>query len=466
MTDGRIPAVRALVTGLLAAGLLLWVAWYNGYPTVFSDTGSYLVTGAFFYAMPPFRAPGYSMFTRMTSLGLSGWYVIAAQAVIAVYVLYEACDYLVDGDRELRERLFLGSVCVLAAGTSLPWLVSLLMPDVFAGVLFLSAFLLAFAGKLSAVRRASLAVILVISVSAHSSLLPISICFVPAAIVMRRMASRQAASLSMRSAATWLVVPVLAAGVFTVTLNREMGLGFRIAPAGNDFLLGRLFSDGLAARFLHDSCPKHDFIACRYLGNLPRTQEEFLFQHPLLRDLRGHDDEKAAIVRGTLRAFPLRFAASSVRGTFLQLAAIRTGDEIRSYGAKYWNNSAMQRVFPLDVPAFSRSRQMRGALLSLANGAAKIDSITFWLSAVLCLWIARTGRFARINGLFYSALAFLFINAAVCATFAGVYDRYQSRVAWIIPFCLVAYASGFAEECGIIRSRGPAEPGLTNEART
>jgi hypothetical protein len=48
--------------------------------------------------------------------------------------------------------------------------------------------------------------------------------------------------------------------------------------------------------------------------------------------------------------------------------------------------------------------------------------------------------------LFYSAIAFLVINASICAAFAGVYDRYQSRVAWIPPFCLAAYVCSMARD--------------------
>src|ERR1700681_3737470 len=94
---------RPLLLGAVAVCLLLSVALYNGYPTVFSDTGSYLLTGAFFVAFVPFRAPGYSIFTRITSLGTSAWFTIAIQAVIVVYVLYETCDYLTDSERKSRD---------------------------------------------------------------------------------------------------------------------------------------------------------------------------------------------------------------------------------------------------------------------------------------------------------------------------------------------------------------------------
>jgi len=295
---------RTLLFGALSLGLLSWVAFYNGYPTVTPDSGTYLLTGAFHIAFPPFRAPGYSAFTRWTSLGTSAWFTIAIQALIVVYVLRVTFVHLIGGDRKYVDRCLLAGVCVLAALTSLPWLVSELMADVFVGVLFLSAFLLAFAGELLLGQRFVLALILTISVSAHMSLFPILGLYI-AAVVVLRLAGRQTYGLPPTwSALAWLIVPIIAAGFWTATQNLNMFLGFRLSPSKNTFLLGRLFGDGLAPDFLREQCPRRPFISCRYLSNLPRSGQEFLFQHPLIRDLKGHDDEVDTIVHGTLLAYP------------------------------------------------------------------------------------------------------------------------------------------------------------------
>ena len=438
--------VRRLLVGIVAICGLLWPALYNGYPTVFSDTGGYLLTGKFFVALAPFRAPGYAIFTRLTSLGISAWFTVVAQAAMVVYVLYETWDYLIGGDRKFADLYFLASVCVLTALTSLPWLVSLLMPDVFAGVLFLSAFLLAFADNLRPIQRIVLAVIFTISIAAHTSLLPIAALFVVVAIILRQTSGTPRALSSTRSVLVWLLVPIIASGLGTAALNRQMGLGFKLSPSSNSFLLARLFGDGLAADFLRKNCPIQDFISCRYLSQLPQTQEEFLFQHPLYPELQGHEDEMEKIVRGTILAYPVRFLASSAKDTLLLLASPRTGDEIRSYGARGWNSNVIPLVFPRDLQAFSNARQNRDHLTPLADDAAALDTIVFWLSVATCLLLARTGRFRRITLLFCSAIAYFVINAAVCATFAGVYDRYQGRVAWILPFCLTAYVGSLARD--------------------
>ncbi len=313
------------------------------------------------------------------------------------------------------------------------------MPDVFAGVLFLSAFLWAFAGELSLIRRVCLAAILMISVGAHASLFPIAGLVFAAIIIARLAGFRPRSAPATGVILFWLLAPMIVAGYNTAKLNRSMGLGFEIAPPKNTFFLARLFGDGLAAEFLQENCPKRPFISCKYLSNLPRTQEEFMFQHPLIRDLVGHDDEVEEIVHGALLAYPLRFVMSSVKETLRQLAAIRTGEEIRSHGSIDWTITSVQKVLPRDVPAFSNSKQSRGILLPLARFAAAIDTFFFWLSFAACLAFAWTGRFERVNVFVYSAFVFLFINAAACATLAAVFDRYQARVAWIIPFCLMAY---------------------------
>jgi hypothetical protein len=434
-----------------AAGFLLLVALYNGFPTVFSDTGSYLLTGALHLAYAPFRAPGYGVFTRVASLGRSPWFIVAAQALCVAFVLREACDFLIGGGRKFVNACLLASAVALTALTSLPWLVSLLMPDVFAGTAFLCAYLLASEDEMRPLQRIALASILAISVAAHSSLFPIMGLFIAALMAMRLFARHDWELPAARSVLAWLLVPVIAAGVWTANQNQGMKLGFRLSPSGNSFLLGRLFGDGLAAGYLRESCPQRHFISCRYLSNLPRNEAQFLFWHPLFHDLKGHEREIDTIVGETLRTYPEDFLLSSARQTLLQLVNFRTGEEIRSNAAQDWNVDAIKRVFPGDLQAFRNSRQNRdNRMLPLAAALSVIDVTFFCLCFAACLALARTAGFARINRFLAMAIVFLVINAAVCGSLAGVYDRYQSRVAWLIPFCLLAYACSFVQR----RNRG------------
>ncbi|MFI5097373.1 MAG: hypothetical protein ACHQT6_05305 [Candidatus Acidiferrales bacterium] len=444
--------IRSLLIRAAAVCALLWVAFFNGYPIIFSDTASYLLTGLTFIAFWPFRSPGYSIFTKLASLGISAWLVIGAQAIILVYVLDKTCEYLLGNERRYREIILLASVSVLAALTSLPWLVSQLMPDVFAGIVFLTSYLLAFNDPMPSRSRLSLAAILMISTGVHTSLLPIAALFVTLLIIIKLVARLRSAAILRRAVLASLIVPLVAAGLSTATLNYRMHLGFKFSPSGQIFMLSRLFADGLAADFLRENCPKQPLIACGYLSQLPRTQTEFLFEnHPLLWPMIEHPDEMDEIVQGTLANHKLRFLISSIRETFLQFTAFRTGDEVRSYHAKEWNRAVAAQVFPGDFQAFLNSKEIRGRLLPLANAAAAIDTVAFWLSVVLCLAFSWGKTMGRLNRFFFAAMAFLLINAAVCATFSGVFDRYQSRVAWLAALCATTYV------CSWVKNRHRAE---------
>jgi hypothetical protein len=114
-------------------------------------------------------------------------------------------------------------------------------------------------------------------------------------------------------------------------------------------------------------------------------------------------------------------------------------------------------VFPGDLRAFGNSRQSRNRLFTLADAFAAIHTIIFWLSMAACLLFAWSRSFHRINSFLASAILFLIINAAVCGALAGVYDRYQSRVAWLIPLCLFANVCCFlGERLGVVTQQDQA----------
>jgi hypothetical protein len=444
-----VGVARLILFGAFAACLLLWVALYNGYPTVYPDTGGYLYTALFHIELPPFRAPGYSAFIEQTSMGVTAWYSVAVQALLVITVLAYACRYLLGGPTRFRATCLLAIVFGLALLTSLPWEVSQLMPDVFAGVVFLCAFLLAFDDRLGLIGRIVLSCILVLSVAAHLSLLPIGLLFVAAVTIARLAGRRLEVPLASRTVLAWLLlptIPIAAAGFWTASMNRDMGLGYKVSVSGDEYFLASLFGKGLAADYLRESCPAKPFIACRHLNNLPLTASEFLFWNPLLRDMAGHEDEMKTLARETIVTQPLKFAVITSKDALRQFTSFRTGDEIREVNDPNTNGVVILQVFPGDSKAFAESRQLRGRFFRLATFAAIADTVMFWLSAAGCLFFAWSKRSEKLNLFFYSTMAFLAINAAVCATFAGVFDRYQSRVAWLVPFCLMAYVCATVKE--------------------
>ena len=299
----------------MSACVLFSVALFNGYPTVYPDTGSYLFTGAFLIALPPFRSPGYSIFIRLTSLGASAWFTIAAQAIIVVFVLYETCKHLIGGGSKFRDHCLLAIACVLAALTSLPWEISLLMPDVFAPMIFLSVYLLAFAGGLRLAERIALAAILAISVASHMSLLPIAALFIAALAIPRLAGWRPRNAPPGRRNARVACRADPRRGTIDRRAQWQHGPWLQTFAVRKPVFSRPTFCDGLAADYLRANRPAKPFVACRYLNNLPASPEQFLFWHPLLHEMDPNGIEIAQLVRGTLAAYPFRFLASSIHQT-------------------------------------------------------------------------------------------------------------------------------------------------------
>ena len=133
------------------AGFLLWPAVWNGYPIVFADTGTYLAQAIHRFAgwdRPVF----YSVFMLPLHATVTLWPVVVVQAVVAAWILWLVCRALLP---QISRAAFVGGTAILAVATWLPWMVSELMPDVFAPLLVLVVCLLTWSLELFVAARAS-----------------------------------------------------------------------------------------------------------------------------------------------------------------------------------------------------------------------------------------------------------------------------------------------------------------------
>ncbi|MCK6650328.1 MAG: hypothetical protein L6Q66_11795, partial [Bacteroidia bacterium] len=116
----------------IASLVLLWVAFYNGFPIVYSDTSTYLSSG-FEFETPADRPITYGLFIYLTSLGgTTLWLTAFVQCLIIVYVIYLLFKYF----SQLKDPAFysLVAIILLAAFSSLPWISGMLLADIFTPV--------------------------------------------------------------------------------------------------------------------------------------------------------------------------------------------------------------------------------------------------------------------------------------------------------------------------------------------
>jgi hypothetical protein len=434
--------------------MLLWVAVFNGYPVFYPDSSQYLSVSVDLRS-PIYRTISYSIFIRLVSLGISPWLVVIAQSVITIFVLHRVCNFIVrqNAPSERGGLVFMGLTVFLAFGTTLPWFVGQIMPDVFTGLSFLSLFLLLYDSKISLERTVLISAVLCISVGTHITHLLTVTLLLLAIFVLRAFGVFREfwPTRSIKGIVACVLVPILGITGLLALSNWRSGFGFTLSPAKSVFLLGRLIESGLAADYLQQRCAIEELTPCQYLHNLPKTSEEFLWgSHPLLKEMGGWNGatgEASRIVSGIIRQYPLRFAAECVRQMFRQFVAFTAGSgnyAIRS-GPEF---EGFRELYPGFVQKYLLSRQSLGRLAMDAYRVTPVYTAVFWCSLGVGLMALFTRRLPlrMANQLFVLTLIFLFMNALVTGSLSGVNDRYQARASWLMGLSCAAYVIPYVSD--------------------
>jgi hypothetical protein len=438
-TEGPITTALVLV---LAAILLLWPAFWNGYPLVFADTGTYLSQAIEHYAgwdRPIF----YSLFLFPLHMTVTTWPAIGGQALLVAYLLDLLRRTLLPGTSVWWLLPFAGA---LAFASPLPWFASQLMPDVFTGIVVVALALLIFAAdRLSARERIWLVALTAIAIAVHLSHVPLAITLLAVLLPMRRSWAPVARC----------IAPVILAVVALVSVNLLAFGRASLAPFGNVFLLARVIYDGPGMDVLRRDCPAAGWRLCPFVESMPPHWDDFLWRSdgPVARagGAKLVSSDASAIVAAALVAEPgtelLAFAGNSVQ----QLVRFSSGD-----GLQPWSDTVGPRVgrhFPqFENVAFATSYQNTGRLavprlLQLLHLATAVAGI-----AGCCAIPFLAPRRHLATGLAVAVVVALLANAAVTGGLSGPHERYQSRIMWLPPLAALL---------GIAALRRPTTPAFS-----
>ncbi|MDX5931892.1 hypothetical protein [Acidiphilium acidophilum] len=426
--------------GLIAAGaaLMLWPALHNGFPLIFSDTGTY-ISQAMEFHLGWDRPPFYSFFILALDWGRSLWPPVLAQCLATSWLIRRTQLMVVPGAGLGAGAVLLGGLSLV---TSLPWTAAQIMPDIFTPMMVLAFALLVLEADLSNVEIRVLAGIVTLALMVHLSNLPIyaGLCLtVLAARVLRRGWVRWRA----------LLLPVVIGTAALIGVNLIASGRPSPSPYGATFILARLLGDGPARVVLARDCAARDWALCAYRHEIPHTADAFLWRagSPLYRaggPVRLIGQTKA-IVTATLVAEPGWVARDAGRDFLRQMMTFAPGSGLRPWYATAWQTIARDMARP-DVRAFIGSLQAHGRLrvpdllMSVVQGLAVIGMA---LTGAVALafpvagfcgagwWPATFGRGGRLVALAWIVGLALIGNAAVTGALSGPHDRYQSRIVWL-----------------------------------
>ena len=426
----RISAFSAVLAGAL---LLIWPAFFNGYPLLFSDSGGFLhqTLGPLMLWDKPYI---YGPFLHVFHWRISLWGPVIAQGLILSHLLW-LTQRVVRGHATPLSHIGLCAFAALA--TAAPFSAALLMPDVFAPSVVLGLFLLGFGAAASTrFERGYLVALVAIGIAAHLAHLPLALGLCAVALLLRLW------RYPVRPFVMALPV-VLAIAVLFVT--NALGHGrFALSPYGASFMLARLQEDGPATALLKARCPDAGWYLCAFTDRLPMPANDFLWapDSPVNRDAAGASrflggamlaPEAGQIVAETLRADPLGVARAMVGNMLLQLGSFGIGDTLdNAHFASAVRPRIEQGFSARELAAFDQARQARDVLKEAVMPLNLLHLLVVLLALPLLLWSAWRGQgLALALALF--VLAAVLGNALICGGLSAPHPRYGARIMWLLP---------------------------------
>ena len=390
-------------------------ALLDGYPLVFSDTGTYLAQAIEHYVgwdRPVF----YSLFLLPLHMTSTTWPAIIVQALLIAHVLH------------LVRRTLLPQASVwwlvplagaMSVASSLPWIASQLAPDVFTGVLVLVLALLIFVpDRLALGERIWLVAFAAFMIATHLS--HVLLAFLLLVVLLP---FRPGGTTVVRS-----IAPLALAVIALVSVNLLAFGRASLAPFGNMFLLTRVIYDGPGMDALRRDCPSSGWRLCAFIDRMPTIEDDFLWREdgPVAQvgGAKLVSSEANAIIGAALRAEPsselLAFAHNSMR----QLARFATGDGLQPWPATV--TPVIQRDFPqIEMSTYATSRQTVGGL-TVPDWMQTLHIVTALAGVAGCCAMLLTSRHHPSSGFAAAALLALLANAAITGGLSGPHDRYQS----------------------------------------
>lgn len=418
--------------------LLLAPAIWNGYPLLEYDTGGYLARWYEGY-LEPSRSTVYGIYLYLGKDSFF-WLNLACQALLTLWILHLTLRVL--GMAQPLRLLAIAVILTLA--TALPWLASMLLTDIFAGLAVLTLFILVVHNQsLTTAERGSLFLYTSFAAATHTATLGVLLGLCCAGWMLKPWLRRRLPISGLVQGSLTLIVGA------TMLLAANYALSGRLAwtPGGAGVSFGRMMQDGIVARYLNDHCDRIKLKLCPYRNQLPATADDFLWGvdsiFNKLGRFEGMNEEMEFIATEALAAYPLWQTEAAVEATAEQLVQVGTGE-----GSSGWmphTYGIIERYLPEQVNAMRAARQqhwsIKFAAINLIHVPVALASMLLLAAIVLAaLW---RRRLDEVELLATTVCVALLGNAFICGVISGPHNRYGSRMVWTATFVVLIATARF-----------------------
>ena len=431
-------AATALSAAVITA-LLLFPAFYNGFPLLFSDSGEYF--GLSIQPEPlSYRTFGYPLWLAAMWPAPSMWAGVVAQSALLGVLLWQLSRALTPG---LATLGLIGGAAVLVLVSAAPWISSQLMPDIFAPITVIAVYLTALhRDRMSLLFKAIAFVGIAFGVMTHATHLWLAVGLL---LVFAVAAWRRRVSAAWRGIAHAAVAVAVGVAII-VTINFAKTGKLFFSRGGHVFVLAHLVETGFAQRVLAEDCPSETLPLCPYRGELTMNAKDFIWAPTTpLRRIGGFDvsgGQTWSLLRKTIARYPVDFSTVAVKYTARQMAALWTFDGLESYANVPYISDFVGYFLPEQYGAFRTARQQQGEF-ARARAVPRAHIAVAVICALASVWLLiiqgrRVGwHLETLPGFHLTVWLALIGNAALCANLSGVFDRYQTRLTWLLPLAVL-----------------------------
>ncbi len=414
---------------LITALLLSWVAFYNGYPLVEGDTGSY-INAPMIGQLPIDRTPFYGYFIRYSNLVTSLWYTLIVQCIVTALAIHKYIKHVWGGD--VPVNIMITITFTICAFTCAPWVAAFLMPDIFSAVLFLSV-LLFVQHKGSKWQGLGITLILFCLISMHNSHFLIVLIFALGLLIWSLI--KKHTILVRRSII--LIATALSFFLLMSNMNKNEDRGFVFSPSSHVFMMTKFAETGILKNYLDENCDKKQLKMCAYKDQIPAVSWAFLWNSnsPLYKTggWESNNAEYKYIIHDIFSTpqYVIKFCEKSIIYTIQQFFTINTPGEMTVHPEGSSTYTGIKNYYPYELNDYVRSKQNSK---SLSGESANIVYLLFFaITSIALLLLHREIITNNYKNLYILILFFLIVNAFVTSTFSTVHYRFQYRVFWIVP---------------------------------
>lgn len=436
---------KELSLHIIVISLLLCIpAFYNGFPLLFPDSGSYISSG-FKSVIQHSRPWLYGGFIRHASLSETLWLVIFVQGALITGVVYLMFRAFYRGKNNYN--LFIVYMVTIGMTTALSFHVSRLMPDIFTPIVILTFCLLLLGKRLTKGEYLVTIVLFIFSTAMHNANLILSIGLILSIVggyVLKSLRVLYANLGITRKKIGWLSMCVLCTHLFVCTLHYSKGGGFEATKGGSIFLFARLFDMDIAQNYLRERCAQnsnseaicnHNF-GMNYGGHFLWDKNSYLNKTGGWTAQNEADCKEFVFDILTTPKYLKSYLIRSIEGMFTQLFFFEyspvephiapIADVARAYFPMY-------RMAALGNHQFNNN--FNPYYININN---LIQQIVIGIACVILFLLFRDSNYSNEHKTLAFIIIFaLLINAFIASATSGIYDRYQSRVNWLItmPAC-------------------------------